>query len=433
MSETAFDLDGLDALLDEAVLHGALTDGRAPHLAAAQFGAARVFAAAAGAVPQRGANQQANRWTPAETEFLHRAGGVLGDGEIAARLGRSVVAIHVRRTRAGLPGPMVHPDFLTGQGMGRALGIDVKSITKLIECGLLAAEVAPLAGCGCWRVRRTAFLVWATNPANWPYFYRSVRRPERLGDARLRRLIVARAARWLGPDGRPDEWWTTGEVARYHGVDSKDVARTIYAGHLPSATRWQNWMVRRSDATRPGLVFHKGKGAGVFDHYGTPAGDAFLVLATAVGIPATQISRMVGGRSHATPAPRVMGLHRRGRISRLIRAYGLPVLYRAAAPDGGRSPDGLLWADWRTVAHSFPRLAAMWPRSAAGELRTVADMRDQNLVNGVLRAAVAWNLGPGHALMHGLLYRERAAEVEAMARWPEWAARASLISEGVNQ
>lgn len=426
-------LGDLDALLDEAVLRGALADGRAPHLAAAQFGAARAIAAARDTVPVRGANTQANRWTPAETAFLHRAAGVLGDEEIAALLGRSVDAIHVRRTRAGLPGPLVHPDYLTGRGMAHALGIDIKSITKLIERGLLAAESAPLAGRACWRMRRAAFVAWALRPANWPYFYRSVRRPERFGDAKLRRLLIARAARWLGPDGRPDEWWTTGEVARYHGVDSTDVTRYIYAGRLPSAVPWGNYLVRRSDATRPGLVFYKGKGAGVFERCGTPAGDAFLVLATAVGVPATQIARLAGGISHATPPARVLGLHRRGHIPWLIRAYGLPVLYRADAPGEGRSADGLLWADWRTVAHRFPRLAAMWPRAAAGALRTMADMSDQNLVNGVLRAAVAWNLGPEHELMRGLLYRERAAEVEAMARWPEWAARANEMSDGGQQ
>jgi hypothetical protein len=39
----------------------------------------------------------------------------------------------------------------------------------------------------------------------------------------------------------------------------------------------------------------------------------------------------------------------------------------------------------------------------------------------VLRAAVAWNLGPEHPLMRGLLYRMRAAEVEALALWDGWA------------
>ena len=420
-------LADLDALLDGAVLHGALADDRAPHLAAAQFGAARAIAAARETVPLRGANSRAALWTPAETAFLHRAGGVLGDEEIAAALGRSVAAIHVRRTRAGLPGPLVHPDYLTGNNMAHALGIDVKSITKLIERGLLAAESAPV-GRACWRMRRAAFVAWALRPANWPYFYRSVRRPERFGDERLRRLLVARAARWLGPDGRPDEWWTSGEVARYHGASDRDVARYIYAGRLPSAVSWGNWLVRRSDATRPGLVFYKGRGAGVFERCGTPAGDAFLVLACAVGVPASQIARMVGGISHTTPPSRVLGLHRRGHIPWLIRAYGLPVLYRADAPGEGRSPDGLLWADWRAVAHRFPRLAAVWPRAAAGELRALADMGDHNLVNGVLRAAVAWNLGPEHPLMRGLLYRVRAAEEEVLGLWYGWAEAAREIA-----
>lgn len=422
MTDIAFDLD---ELLEGAVLHGALADGRAPGLAAVQFGAAQAIAAARETAvrrdPSRKINRMADRWTAAEADFLRRAAGVLGDVEIAARLGRTVHGVRVQRRRMDLPGPMVHPDYLTGNDMAYALGIDGHSIIKLIERGLLAAEVAPVVGRRFWRMRRAAFVAWALRPGNWPYFYRSVRRPERIRDAKLRRLIAHRAARWLGPDGRPDEWWTSGEVARYHGVTDRDVTRYIYRGLLPSAVQWGNWMVRRSDATRPGLKFYKGKGEGRLEPNGTPAGDAFLVLATAVGIPATQIARMVGGISHATIPSRVLAMHRRGLIPWLIRAFALPVLYRADAPGNTRSTDGLLWADWRAVAHRFPRLAAAWPRAVADGLRGMAAMRDRNLVNGVLRAAVAWNLGPGHPLMRGLLYRMRAAEVEALALWDGWA------------
>lgn len=91
---------------------------------------------------------------------------------------------------------------------------------------------------------------------NWVYFIRSVRRPERIRDERLRRLLVKRKVTW------GDEWWTTGEAAEFHGVESTDVQRYIVAGRLP-AVKYQNWMVLRSEATRPGLRFFRGRGRGV--------------------------------------------------------------------------------------------------------------------------------------------------------------------------
>lgn len=426
-TDTGYDCD-LDALIDSAVLHGAMSEGRAPRLAAVQFGAARAIAAARDAHAATGVTTNGNRWSPAERAWLDEVAGVLGDEEIGAALGRSRMAVRIRRRRAGLPGPSVHPEYITGHQMALALGIDGHSVVKLIERGVLAAELAPFADRRVWRMRRAAFVAWAVRPENWPYFYRSVREPERFGDAALRRLIARRDEQW------GDAWWTTGEVAAYHGVHDTDVNRYIQHGRLP-AVKWGNQMVRRSDATRLGLKFYKGKGEGQFELHGTSRGDAFLVLATAVGIPATQIAAMAGNISHTTASTRVMALHRRGYIAQLIRTYELPVLYRAGAPGAGLlsnkkpAPGGLLWADWRAVAHRFPRLARAWPRHEAGELRTLREQRDRMLVNGVLRAAVAWHYGPAHPLMRQLLYRERAAEEEAFGLWREWVAAGEVSAQ----
>jgi hypothetical protein len=404
----------LDDLLEEATLHGALAAGRDPALAAHQFGAGRTLAALADR-PATARATIAGVWSPADEEFLRQWAGVLGDAEIAERLGRSVTAVDLRRSRLRLPGPLTHPDYITANRMALALGVDAKAVYGWIARGIFpAAEVAPLTNRSfVWRARRSAFYAWALRPENWVYFYRSVRRPERIRDAALRRLIVRRAARW------GDEWWTSGEVAAYHDVDSNDVQRYIVAGRLPAA-RWQNWMVRRSDATRPGLRFFKGKGEGVFERCGTPAGDAFIVLTAAVGIPATHVSRMMGRSSHAAASERLKHILRRGHAPWLIRAYGLPVLYRARPEAGRYYPDGSLWADWRAVAHRFPRLSQAWPQVEAGGLRGLDEMNDLNLVMGVLRAAVAWNLGREHPLMNRLLTRQRPAVAEALGLWREW-------------
>jgi hypothetical protein len=417
VTDVTFDLDGL---LDAVVLQEALAAGRDPALLAGAYGAARTIAAArqTPGAPHPSRATSANRWTAAEQQFLETWAGELGDEEIARRLGRSMTAVRVRRLRCGLRGPMVYADYLTAHDMSRALGIDVHQVCVLIERGHLPAEIAPLPTRKVWRMRRAHFLVWATRPDNWPFFYRSVRRPERLGDEGLRRLIVRQKARWLAPDGRPDEWWTPGEVAAYHGVEHTDVNRAIRLGKL-AAVRWGNWMVRRSAAVAPGVRFLKGKGTTTLHLHGTPAGDAFLVLAAAVGIPFSQIARMTRRGGHSSSQVRLAALHRAGHTPWLIRHFGLPVVYREA--------DDALWADWRPLAHRFPRLARAWARWEAGELRRRDERSERNLVNGVLRAAVAWHMGEaaeGRRLAHGLTYCAAAAEVEAAALWREWTAAA---------
>lgn len=419
------DVFDLDELLDDAVLGAALGAGQNLAVTTARFGVARVLAARLSAGADLAAMQpaatrrspDADRWTVAETAFLRQYAGVLGDEEIARRLGRSVAAIDVRRMRAGLPAPSTHQDYITANQAGRALGVDPHNVIRLIERGLLPAEVAPLSGRVTWRMKRTAFYAWALNPMHWPYFYRSVRRPTRIGDEKLRRLIVLKAARWLGPDGLPDAWWTPGEVADYHGVHHTDVNRYIHHGRLPGV-KWGNQMVRRSDATRADLRFFKGKGAGLLARAGTARGDAFLILAAAVGIPYTQSAHMVGrGHNHSFAQSRLRNLERAGYIPQIIRAYGLPVDYRTGVAS---FPTGGLWADWREVAHRFPRLAAVWERGRRGELRARDDMRDLYLVNGVLRQFIAWHYGPQHPLVDGLAYRVEAAEREAWRRWEQW-------------
>lgn len=387
-----FDFIDLDELLDAAVLEAALDDGRDPMLAARQFGVSRVIAVGGtrGDVPAPPAvHGQANRWSAEEMTFLRANAGLLGEGEIGAALGRSVMAVKVRSKRLGLHSPTNHPDYLTAQRAALALGVDVHAVCGWIDRGLLAAELAPVRGRRIWRIRRSSFYAWALNPLNWVYFIRIVRRPERIRDERLRRLLVKRKVTW------GDEWWTTGEAAEFHGVESTDVQRYIVAGRLP-AVKYQNWMVLRSEATRPGLRFFRGRGAGVFERAGTPAGDAFIVLATAVGIPWAHISRMTRNRSLGGAWTRWEAMkRRRGYVPWLIRAFGLPVLYRAG--------DGAVWADWRPLAHRFPALARDWSALERGE-RLDAGARYR--IGGVLRSAAVWTedantlaaLGPGRGV-----------------------------------
>lgn len=397
----------LDALLDDMVLDAALKAGRDPVLAARQFGAARVIAAA-GTTAARPIVGAANLWTAADAAYLARWSGVLGVDELAARLGRTASSVETQQTKRGLPSASKHPEFVTGRQMAMALGVDEHSVAKLIERGEIRAERVPLSSDRLiWRTRRAAFYAWATNPANWVYFWRSVERPGRITDEKLRRLVARRRERWTCADGQPDAWWTPGEVAAYHGVSHIDVNRYIRHGRL-AGVKWGNWWVLRSEATRPGLRIWR-QADGRLGRYGTAALDAFLVLACAVGIPNPQVARMTGGRLAGSGVQtRYATLVGRGLVPWLAHAYALPVQVR----------DGRVWADWRDVPHRFRHLARVWALLAAGDedLGCNRHRADRALLSGVLGAFARFHgldtsgLGRGDATVARLREGQRVFE-----------------------
>lgn len=397
----------LDELLDDAVLEAALQDGRTPALAARQFGAARVVAAVAGHGRSVNNDQPwlprgtANVWSPEDVAYLARWSGVLGTAELAARLGRTPEAISTQQFLRGLPRLSTHPDYVTGLEMARALGIDGHIVIRLIERGLLRAEMTPFASERViWRMKRGAFYAWATNPLNWVYFWRSVEEPSRLADEKLRRLIALRRARWLCHDGQPDSWWTPGQAAAYHGVSHIDINRYIRHGRLP-AVKWDNWRIRRSEVTRPGFRVYRLED-GHLRQRGTAAMDAFLVLAIAVGIPAPHISRMMGGRrTDSGVVVRHRAVVEHGLVPWLAEGYGLPVQLR----------DGLTWADWREAAHRFPLLARTWARLAEGKS---LGRRERGLMAGVLGAFLRRHAPDAPRLGQGDANVRRLREVQKL-------------------
>ena len=200
-------------------------------------------------------------WTEAEDRYLQENLGYIEEAEIARHLGRSLNSIHLRWSRdLHLPSPSKHPDFLTANRIARLLGEDVHKISSWIARGLLQGKILP-GGRRIRRVRKEIFLAWLTMPENWIWF--DVRKCR---DPRLRRQIEAAQAAW------GDEWWNTNQVAEFHGVHNSDVVRYIDAGKIQAvhaANRggrgkngWANWFVRKSEATRPGLVFVKKKTRG---------------------------------------------------------------------------------------------------------------------------------------------------------------------------
>jgi hypothetical protein len=239
-------------------------------------------------------------WTEDEDKFMKEHLGWLTDDEIGEALGRTGTAVHIRWDRElGLPGPSKAPDVITANKAANALGIDVHVFAGWVDMGLIPARL--MAGKRKIRlIQRTTFLRWVLNPMNWPYFD-----PKKVMDPKLKSLLKKRTKRW------GDEWWTTVQVAKYHGVTTKDVLRYITklgrlrSFHLPVSRSgrhinraWSNHFVLKSEAIQ--VKFHK-KGIGQFDHLSpfTPAADRFLLKAhDELGLRFVDIGRMMKiGRS----------------------------------------------------------------------------------------------------------------------------------------
>lgn len=380
----------LDTLVDRALVESRLESGLAPAAAVrrARLPGARAFA------KHHRVLKTDRVWSEEENAFLRANLGRLSEDEIAARLGRTAVGVHIHWKRElRLTAPSNHPDVLTANQIANGMGTDLHIVASWIDRGILPGRRLPTNDV-TRVVAKTTLLRWLVTPENWIYF-----RPERVGQencqpqrggqkydpafwAHAKRLLDLARRRWN------DEWWTTRQVADYHHVIPSDVKRYIKLGRISAirlvnrsgrhqSPHWANWFIRRSEAER--LVFLRGKGAG-HDAYWSPAESAFVVLAVAVGFSYTAIARLTGNhRPSEAFRLHIVRLHRTGAIPGLIRDYKLQIRYRART--------GRLIADWKNYRHRFPTLA-----NAMQKLRSGAALRRRELylARGVLQAWAAW-------------------------------------------
>lgn len=312
--------------------------------------------------------RRAPSWTADEDAFLRAHLGYLTDAEIGEALGRSKNAVHLRWCRdLDLPAPSKTPGLHTLQGTSRLLQVDVHAVMTWVKRGMIPARVLP----GLRNIQvitSLALLRFATNPLNWIYF-----RPDRVTEPHLRRLLDRQRERWQ------DEWWTPRQVADYHGVHHTDVNRYLHAGKLRGA-QWGNWWILRSEATRPDLVFYKGRGAARVAQVAREnhATDQFLVLAAAVGLSYSAMDRALGAArcSHYATA-RLAHLRRTGALVEHVSA-------RSISFD---EETGRLFADWRRHRRRFPRLAAILDAWAADD---DLDGARRHEVRSVLRVWAEW-------------------------------------------
>lgn len=216
-------------------------------------------------------------WTPEEDLFLKANIAMMTDAEIGEALGRSEIAVHLRWSRdLHLPCRSKHPDVITANLAAEMLGIDAHKTAYWVDCGLIPGRLMP--GARKMRlIRKVDFRRWVLNPMNWVWFD-----PKKVRDPELKHMLNLRAARW------GDEWWTTRQVADYHGAYPKAVEQQIIRGTLHSFRLpvslggrdhnryWSNHFVLKSEAVR--AVFYRGKGNHKRCIF-TPAADAWLLKA----------------------------------------------------------------------------------------------------------------------------------------------------------
>lgn len=359
----------IDSMIEMAAVYAQIASGHKPEVVAARSPlGARAVTVLASSMNLRGG--KAPDWTEGEDRFLRASLGVLSEEEIAAQLGRSVTAVHLHWFRdLRLPGPSKAANQLTASQVAELLHVDAKSIHMLIRRGLLPARELPMER-RIYSIDVAVFMRWLIDPMNWVYFH-----PERISDPYLSRLLELKAKRW------GDEWWTVGQVARYHGVDHRAVNKYIHEGRLPAAD-WGNWKVLRSEATHPDLYFVHGKGNKQRRQLQWSADtNAYIVLSRAVGLTHSLIAPnlgMEGGAGMKTLNAHTMAMQRKGQMRSVIRQSGLQVDYDKRT--------GQLWADWHLHRGRFPSLARAMQRFGAG---LQLDKRQISIVRGVLRSWIA--------------------------------------------
>lgn len=227
--------------------------------------------------------QKAPAWSDEEIRFLHENVGRLNDEEIAKTLGRTPNAVKVYRVRQGLSTlSRARMDWFTANQVASVIGSDIHKLSHWCRVGLIPSlrKVHEPSGREYFLISREHLKRWCVNPLNWVYFdWRQVT------DEPIRRLCELRAQRW------GDSWWTTNQVAEYHGVTNKDVTRYIKAGKLKAhrpehclggrdfKDTWRYYFVLESEATRPDLFFVRKADIYKIAPSFTPRADAFLLKA----------------------------------------------------------------------------------------------------------------------------------------------------------
>jgi hypothetical protein len=220
---------------------------------------------------------KAPTWNLVEEKFIVENYATISDAEIGKILNRSATAIHIHREREmNLPAPSKSPGVVTVNRAAKILGMSsCHALGYWFEVGLVPGYRLP-GGNMCRLIRMDEFTRWVCTPANWVYID-----IDKIRDERLYRMAHKRLEHW------GDAWWTTAQVAEYHGVAGATIiAMHIKHGYLKGMQpefsiggrnldrSWKYWRILRSEAIA--LKIHSRTGT---RSQFTPRGEAWILKA----------------------------------------------------------------------------------------------------------------------------------------------------------
>lgn len=309
-------------------------------------------------------------WQPWEREFLRNNANHLPMSAIAEELDRSPDAVKIKIMRYQIGRRVKLDDELTVREVGMALGKCGKSVKKMVDRGLFPARELPYDGRTVHVTRRITLYRWATRPENWPYF-----KVRRVVDPHLKRLICRAQALW------GDKWLRAAQiidrVALTQGVtlDDRDVNRAIRRHGLAdngAGVNWDNWHIRQTAVDAFDWASIKGGlgKPGQTVREWSAAGDDYMVLALAVGVPLGHLATSMAWNDvkPRRAVYRLDYLRKQGQLAAVAEANGVEVY------------DGGVFADWKQHRDRFPGLVKAMGRFGSGRLTK----QDRYTVWGVL-------------------------------------------------
>jgi DNA-binding CsgD family transcriptional regulator len=230
-------------------------------------------------------------WTDDELRQLREGcAAMMTDIEIAIMLGRSEMAVHIKRERLRIPVVRRTPGWLSANQVRMRLGLnDQRPIIGWIQKGLVLGRLLP-QGSTCWMVHEVSMRRFVTRPENWPYF-----NTEKVRDPHLKRLIALSKERW------GDEWMTASQVSSLFGLNQSDINRFVRMGRIDAVRvhnkdgrlnvheepRWSYFYMRRSDVLNTKWDYQPGEACQKI----TERGLDWISRALAMGWTASAIAR----------------------------------------------------------------------------------------------------------------------------------------------
>ncbi len=164
-------MDQLDMLIETAAIEGQMDAGMNPALVAARSTLGkRVAIVLKGKNCESGKAAKSPTWSEREDAFLKEYHGIISEEDIAEALGRTVVAVHLRVKRdLQLPAQSRKPDILTANQVALGLCLDIHSVMRLLDRGIIEGYRLPSAR-NMRVVSRTTLLRFLIKSENWIYF-----------------------------------------------------------------------------------------------------------------------------------------------------------------------------------------------------------------------------------------------------------------------